>query len=81
MSDYKGIFASENLGLGRDSRVTNIYEVNVVKRNNTKFSYWSGQVEATSHKGAQQQWRKEYPEVRAKFDHSYALIIKPIVSF
>ncbi len=80
MSDYKGIFSSDDFGLGSNTPNFGIYQVNVVKRSNIKEIVWSGEVEATSNKEAQQKWRNEYPDVRARFDHSYALMIKRIVS-
>ena len=56
MSDYKGIFAADNLELGKDIPNFGIYQVNVVKKSNTKQVVWSGQVEATSAKKAQEKW-------------------------
>jgi hypothetical protein len=78
MSDYKGIFAAGEFGLNSNTPDFGIFQVNVVKRSNTKEVVWSGEVEATSSKKAQYKWRNEYPEVRAKYDHSYALMIKRI---
>ena len=80
MSDYKGIFAQEDLGLSNGTPNSGIYKVDVVKRNNTKEVVWSGEVEATSAKKAQQKWRNKYPEVRSRYDHSYALLIKRVAS-
>jgi hypothetical protein len=80
MKDYKGIFAAEDFGAGRTSTY-GIYQVDVVKRSNTGDVVWSGQVEARSHKGAQQKWRREFADVRSRYDHSYALLIKRIISF
>jgi len=80
MSDYKGIFAADDLGFGSDTPNFGIYQVNVVKRSNTKEVVWSGEVEATSAKKAQQKWRIEHADVRAKYDHSYALMIKRVTS-
>ena len=79
MSDYKGIFAADDLGLGSNTPNFGVYNVDVVNRSDMKI-VWSGQVEATSSKKAQQKWRKEYADVRSKYDHSYALIIKRIAS-
>lgn len=78
MEDYKGIFAADDLGLGGVIPDFGIYQVNIVKRVNTKEIVWSGEVEASSAKKAQQKWRKEYPDVRVRFDHSYALMIKRV---
>jgi hypothetical protein len=80
MSDYKGIFAADDFGLGSDTPNFGIYQVNVVKRSDTNEVVWSGEVEATSTKKAQQKWRKEYADVRARYDHSFALTIKRISS-
>jgi hypothetical protein len=76
MSDYKGIFAADDMGLGNDTYNLGIYKVSVVKRSNTKEVVWSGEVEATSAKKAQQEWRKRYAHIRVMYDHSYALVIK-----
>lgn len=80
MSDYKGIFASDDFGLGNTTPNFGIYQVDVVKRSNIKEVVWTGQVEAISAKKAQQKWRKEYPDIRLRYDDSYALIIKRIAS-
>jgi len=80
VNDYKGIFSSDGFGLSSDTPNFGVYQVNVVKRTNTKEVFWSGEVEATSAKKAQQKWRNEYPDVRARYDHSYALIIKRVAS-
>lgn len=80
MSDYKGIFSADDLGLGSDTPNFGVYQINVVKRSNTKEVVWFGEVEASSPKKAQQKWRTEYADVRSKYDHSYALIIKRVAS-
>ncbi len=80
MSDYKGIFAADDFELSSHTFNLKIYQVNIVKRSNTKEIFWSGEVEATSKKQAQQKWREEYADVRARYDHSYALMIKQITS-
>ena len=80
MSNYKGIFSADDFGLGNDTPNFGIYQVNVVKRSNTKEVVWTGQVEAASSKKAQQKWRNEYADIRAKYDNSYALLIKRIAS-
>lgn len=80
MSDYKGIFAADDFGLGFDTPNFSIYQVDVVKRSNTKEVVFSCEVEATSSKKAQQKWRKEYADIRSMYDNSYALMIKRITS-
>lgn len=81
MDDYKGIFAQEYLEeIGRPSRSSHskgTYSIKVVHRG-TMQVVWEGTVEATSKKGAQAQWRKEYSDVRSRYDHSYGLAIKRI---
>jgi hypothetical protein len=57
MSDYKGIFAADDLGFGGYTPNFGIYQVNVVKRSSPKEVVWFGEVEATSSKKAQQKWR------------------------
>ena len=81
MSDYKGIFAAEDLGLSNGTPNFGIYRVNVVKRSNPNEVLWTGEVEASSGKNAQQKWREKYADVRAKYDHSYALMIQRITAF
>jgi hypothetical protein len=80
---FSNIYDFENKGLSLGSYAIpklGIYQVNVVKRSNTKEIVWSGEVEATSGKNAQEKWRKEYADVRSKYNHSYALLIKRVAS-
>ena len=74
------IFAADDFGLGFDTPNFSIYQVDVVKRSNTKEVVFSCEVEATSSKKAQQKWRKEYADIRSMYDNSYALMIKRITS-
>lgn len=77
MSDYKGIFAQEDWGESLRQRKKVNYLVNVI-HSETKEVAWSGVVEAFSSKNAQTQWRKEYPNIRSQYDHSYCLAISRI---
>lgn len=81
MSDYKGIFTQEYF-TEDDKPMRRIsldldYQVKVMHRK-TNEVVWAGIVKASSGKDAQKQWRKEYPQVRIKYDHSYCLIISRI---
>lgn len=58
----------------RTNKQTNekTYTVRVMHRD-TKDVVWTGSVKASSSKGAQRQWRKEYSHIRAQYDYSYCL--------
>jgi len=75
MSDYKGIFAQEFFDESNFEEQT--YLIKVVDRV-TREVFWTGTVEATSKRGAQSQWRKEYSHIREQYDHSCGLSITQI---
>ena len=74
MDDYKGIFAQEfaESVSAKKPRSKQTYLISIINRE-TEEVFWTGTVQASSHKNAQTQFRKEYSEVRSKYDQSYCL--------
>lgn len=74
--DYKGIFVNEDLGFKKVPTLS-IYSVYVIHKE-TKVIVWSGEVEATTNLKACLKWRKENPDLRAKYKDDYQLAVKRI---
>lgn len=53
------------------------FEVTIVHRTSGE-EQWSGVVTAGSKRGAQQQFRKQYPHIRAQYSHAYGLRIRKL---
>lgn len=70
MSDYKGIFSNDFDDYEQTEpifRTEREYVVRVMHRTTLEV-YWTGTVTASSGKGAQVKWRKEYPHIRSKYN-------------